>query len=69
MVGSNIQEKGEVKNFGHKWEEPSPVPPLVANPDLPIKNTLSGVLDLITVIILKRMREIIFFQCNKVIAC
>ena len=43
----------------------SPVPPLVSNPDLPIKNNLGTVLALITVIILKRVRESFLFQSNK----
>ena len=37
---SDIQEKGEVQKFEHDCGEPSPVPPLVANPDFLIKNTL-----------------------------
>ena len=47
----------------------SPVPPLVSNPDLPIKNNLGTVLALITVIILKRVRESFLFQSNKFTAC
>ena len=53
MVGSDIEQKREVQKFGHEWGEPSPVSPLVANPDTPIRDTLRSVLDLITVIILK----------------
>ena len=55
--GDDIQQKGEVQNFGHEWEEPTPLPHLVANLDPPIKNILRSVLDLISVIILKRVRE------------
>ena len=32
--GRNPTE-GWVQHFGHEWGEPSPVPPLAANPDLP----------------------------------
>ena len=47
----------------------SPVPPLVSNPDLPIKNNLGTVLALITVIILKRVRDSFLFQSSKFTAC
>ena len=69
MVGSDIQQKGETQNFGHEWGEPSPVRPLVANPDPPIKNILRSVLGLITVIILKSVKESILFQRNTFTAC
>ena len=39
----------------------SKVPPLVENPDLPIKKTLRRKLGLLTVMILKRVTESIFF--------
>ena len=44
-------------------------PPFVANSDPPIKNTMGSVLVLFTVIILKRVREIIFFQSNRFTEC
>ena len=56
LVESDIQEKCEVQNFGQEWGQPSPFPPLAANSDPPIKNTLRSVLGLTTVIILKRVR-------------
>ena len=64
-MGSDIQQKSEVRNFGHEWEDPSSVSPLVKNSDLSIKNTLKSVLNLITVITLKRGKESILFQSNK----
>ena len=62
LVRGNIQQKGEVQNFGHERGQFFPVPPLVTNPDSSIKNTLGIVLGPITAVILKRMRESIFFQ-------
>ena len=62
------EEKGEDSIFWWGGSEPSPVPPLVANLD-PLKITLRSVLGLITVIILKRVRESIFLQSNKFTAC
>ena len=47
----------------------SSVLPLVSNPDLPIKNNLGTVLALITVIILKRVRDSFLFQSSKFTAC
>ena len=47
---------------------PSPLPS-VSNPNPPTKNTLMSVLDVITVVILKRVRETIFFQSSKFIVC
>ena len=61
---SNRKARFKVQNFGHEWGEPSPVRPLVANPDAPIKNNLRSVLGLITVIILKSAKESILFQRN-----
>ena len=55
--GGDIQQKEEAQNFGHEREDTFSVPPLVANPDPSIKNTLKSVLCLITVIILKKVRE------------
>ena len=65
LVRGNIQQKGEVQNFGHERGQFFPVPPLVTNPDSSIKNTLGIVLGPITAVILKRMRESIFFQRNR----
>ena len=41
----------------------------VINPDSPISNTLRSVLGLLILMALKRIRESIFFQSNKVTAC
>lgn len=41
----------------------------VINPDSPISNTLRSVLGLLILMALKRIRESIFFQNNKVTAC
>ena len=43
--------------------------PLVGHPDLPLKRTLTMVLGLLIVMILKKVTESIFFQRNKFIAC
>ena len=61
----DIQQKDEVQNFEHELGEPFLVPPVVKNPDPHIKNTLRSELRRIAVIILKRVREIIFFQSYK----
>ena len=45
--------------------ESSSAPPLVTNPDLSKNCTMGSVLGLITVIILVKLREIVFFQTNK----
>ena len=42
---------------------------LVSDPDLPIKNNLGTVLALISVMILKRVRESFLFQSDKFTAC
>ena len=44
-------------------------PPLVGHPDLPIRKTFRRVLDPLTVMILKRVTESVFFQINKFTAC
>ena len=57
-------------------EEPAPPPtssppflPLVRHPDPPITKTLRRVLGPLTVMILKRMSESVYFQSNKFTAC
>ena len=62
--GVRHEEKGEDSIFWWRGSEPSPVPPLVANPDPPIKSTLRSVLGLITIIILKRVRVFSFKATN-----
>ena len=58
-------------NFQTFWlaGRPPKFPPLVRHPDLPIRKTLKRVLDSLTVMILKRVSESIFFQINKFTAC
>ena len=43
--------------------------PLEGHPDLPIRKTMRRVLCLLTVMILKIVSQIIFFQSNKFTAC
>ena len=59
--GVKHEGKGENSIFWWGGSEPSQVPPLVANPNLLQTNTLRGVLGLITVIILKRIKEKEYF--------
>ena len=44
------------------------VPPLVVNPDLPIRKLLKIVLVLLTVMLLKRVSQIFFFKSNRLTA-
>ena len=62
LVGRHATEGGGSKFWA--WD-PSPIPPLVANPDRRIKNILRSVLGMITLIVSKRVRKSIFFQSNK----
>ena len=62
MIEGEIQQKGGVQNFEHEWRKPSVVPP----DPLLIAPTLRNVLGLITVIILKRVRERVFFSKQKI---
>ena len=59
----------ETQNFGLEDGASSQVPPLVGNPNLPIRKTLRSVLGLLTAMILKRVSESIFFQSNIFTAC
>ena len=57
LVGENIQQK---------WEVQRPqVVPLVENSDLPIRKILRILLALLTVMVLQKVSEIIFFKSNK----
>ena len=56
----DIQQNGEVQNYGHEGGYPS-VPPLVGNPD----PSITDLFCLFDKMILKRVRESIFFQNNK----
>ena len=66
--GGDIQQKRKVQTF---WLAGRPLkfPPLVGHPDLPIKKTLRRMLDPLTVTLLKKVSESIFFQINKFTAC
>ena len=65
-----IQQKGEVQLFWLVGGTPHlQFRPLLGHPNLPIKKTLRRVLGLLTVMILKRVRESIFFQSNKFTTC
>ena len=66
--GGDIQQKWRVQTF---WLAGGPTKssPLVGHPNLPMKKTLERVFYLLTVIILNRARESIFFQINKFTAC
>ena len=63
--------EGKSSNFLASRENPPPPKKkekfffLVGHPDLPLWKTLRRVLDLINVMILKRVSESIFFQINK----
>ena len=61
--GSDIQQNGN-SNFWACSETP-PILSLSEHPNLPIRKTLRRVLGLLTIIILKRVSESIFFQSNK----
>ena len=63
-----IQQKGEVQTFSYAGNRPPPqFPPLVANPDLPIRKTLMRVVGLLTV--MERVSQSIFFQSKGFTAC
>ena len=58
--GNDIQQKGKVQTLGLAGTPPNS-PPLVRHPDLPIRKTLRRVLVLLTVMILKRVSERVFY--------
>ena len=66
--GDDIQQKMKVQTSWLAGRPPKFLP-LVGNSDLPIRKTLKRVLDSLTVMILKRVSESIFFQINKFTAC
>ena len=67
-VGVVSNRKGKFKLFALQGDPPQFFP-LVGNLDLLLRKTLRRVLDPLTVMILKRMSENIFFQINKFTAC
>ena len=69
FVGDNIQQKRKVRTFGLSERPSSHFLPSVRHPNLPIRQTLRRVLGLLTVMILKRVSESIFFQRNKFTVC
>ena len=66
--GGDIQQKRKVQTFWLAGRPPK-FPPLKGHPDLPIKKTRGRMLDPLTVMILKKVSESIFFQINKFAAC
>ena len=68
MNGNDIQQKGKVQIFGLAGRPPQ-FSTLVRHPDLCIKKPLIRVFGLLTVMILKRVNESVFFQSNKFTAC
>lgn len=65
---SDIKQKGKVQTFWLAGGPPK-FSPLVGHPDLSIRKTLRRVIDLLTVMVLKKMSEIIFFQINIFTKC
>ena len=64
----DIQQKGKIQTFWLAGRLPK-FSHLVRHPDRPIRKTLRRVLGLLTVMILKRLSESIFFQINIFTAC
>ena len=62
--GGDIQQKGKAQTFGLAGRPPK-LFPLVRHPNIPIRKTLRRVTGLLTVMILKRLSESIFFRSNK----
>ena len=63
-----VQQNGKVPSFGLEWRPPK-CTPLVGHLDLHIKKTLRSIFGLLTVMILKKVSEILLFQRNKFTAC
>ena len=68
LSGGDIKQKGKVQTFWLAGGPPK-FSPLVGHPDLSIRKTLRRVIDLLTVMVLKKMSEIIFFQINIFTKC
>ena len=62
--GNDTQQNGEAQSFRLAGENPY-VSPLVEYLGLPTRKVLRRVLDLLTIVILKRLSESIFFQSSK----
>ena len=69
LVGVISNRRGKSKFLGLQGHPLPQPPPLVGHRNLPIRKTLRRVLGLLSVIILKRGNESIFFQSNKFTAC
>ena len=70
FVGEWIPWKGEIRNFGHEWVEPFPVPPLAANLDRLLRIPWGVCLSNYCNNFEKSGRESFFIlQSNKVTAC
>ena len=59
-----VQQNGKVPSFGPEWRPPK-CTPLMGHLDLHIKKTLRSVFGLLTVMILKKVSQILLFQQNK----
>ena len=70
FVGAGVltNRRGKFKFLGLQGDLPQ-LPPLVGHSNLPIRETLKRVLVLLTLIVLKRVSESIFFESNKFTAC
>ena len=61
--------RGKFQTFGLAWRATLQFLSLVGHLDLPMRKTLRSVLGLLTIMILKRVSDSIFFQSNKFTAC
>ena len=68
LVGVISNRRGKFKLSGLQGDPP-PFFPLAGHLDLPIMKTLRRVLNLLTIMILKRVTLSIFFQSNKFTPC
>ena len=64
-----IQQNGHAENFVLDGDSLPDAPPLVGNPNIPIRKIQGIKLVLLNVMILKRESESIFFQSNEFTAC
>ena len=65
LVGVIFNRRGKFKLFGLQGDSPPQFFFLVGHTGLPIRKTLRRVLDLLTVMISKRVSESIFFPINE----
>ena len=65
----DIQQRGKVQTFRLAGRPTPKYPSLVGHSDLPIRENLRRLLDLLTAMILERVSESIFFRISKFTAC